>query len=98
MNQSEYCQYQTIIIVDLTISYFYRFVPRTVENDYIKIFRDGGCYSHLGKKFGEQDLSLAVACLYSVGTPIHEFMHAIGIHSNSQTLTYLEISIYLITN
>ena len=74
--------YQIIIIIDLIITYFHRFVPRTIENDYIKIFRDGGCYSHLGKKFGEQDLSLAVGCLYSVGTPIHEFMHAIGMHSN----------------
>ena len=56
----------------------FRFVPRKEEDDYINIVRDPGCWSYLGKTFGEQTLSLDSGCLSTVGTPIHEFMHAIG--------------------
>merc|ERR1719150_2619394 len=28
------------------------------DRDYVKIIRDGGCYSHVGRQGGEQDLSL----------------------------------------
>lgn len=55
-----------------------RLVPRTNETDYINIIKDDGCYSSVGKTGGAQDLSLVTGCLYDVGTPIHEFMHAIG--------------------
>ena len=62
----------------IPVLYFLRFIPRTNEADYINIQRDDGCYSSLGKIFGEQPLSLVTGCAYTVGTPIHEFMHAIG--------------------
>lgn len=69
--------------------FLFRFIPReNNEADYINIFRGdgsiGGCASWLGKQFGEQKLSLEgatpgyLSCIASVGTPIHEFMHAIG--------------------
>ena len=64
--------------------FFLRFLPRTTEEDYIHLISDsGGCWSKVGKRGGKQELSLKArsdggACLYRVGTPIHEFMHAIG--------------------
>ena len=54
--------------------------------DNVSIMRGGGCYSSLGKRGGKQDLSLAQGCTYSVGTPIHEFMHAIGIYQFQNSL------------
>ena len=37
-----------------------------------------GCYSHIGRIGGKQDLSLGDGCARNVGTPLHEFMHALG--------------------
>merc|ERR1712110_699368 len=55
-----------------------RVIPRTTETDYVSIFRGSGCWSYLGKVGGKQELSLKKGCAWSVGTPIHELMHAIG--------------------
>ena len=55
-----------------------RMVKRTNEADYVNIIKDGGCYSYVGRIGGSQKLSLDRGCLYSVGTAVHEFMHAIG--------------------
>ncbi|KFM81505.1 Astacin-like metalloprotease toxin, partial [Stegodyphus mimosarum] len=57
-----------------------QFVPRTIENDYIRIVKGSGCRSKLGRgKGGVRDLSLGDGC-YSLGTTIHELMHSIGFH------------------
>ncbi|GFQ87815.1 astacin-like metalloprotease toxin 1 [Trichonephila clavata] len=56
-----------------------RFVPRTDQNDYVKIFLGQGCYSQVGRVGGQQLLSLGNGCLY-VGTAIHEFGHALGFY------------------
>jgi len=55
-----------------------RIIPRSNEKDYVAIYRGSGCHSKLGKQGGRQSLSLDKGCAYNVGTPIHEFMHAIG--------------------
>ena len=58
----------------------YRIIPRTTETDYIEVIRGSGCWSYVGKQGGKQQLSLKQGCAYDVGTPAHEFMHAIGIY------------------
>ena len=55
-----------------------RFVQRGRQRDYINIIRGGGCYSQVGRTGNRQDVSLGNGCATSVGTPIHELMHAIG--------------------
>ena len=68
--------------------YCKRFVERSTENDYLHIIhvhpnpKKRGCWSYLGKLGGKQELSLGrktrSGCADKIGTPIHEFMHAIG--------------------
>ncbi|XP_070580285.1 uncharacterized protein [Ptychodera flava] len=56
-----------------------RFIPRSDEENYVLITKYGGCWSHLGLlSDGAQYLSLDDECFESVGTPIHEFLHALG--------------------
>jgi len=54
-----------------------RWVPRTNEDAYVRIFNGGGCYSFVGRTGRVQDLSIGNGCNY-IGTIIHEMMHAIG--------------------
>ena len=56
----------------------HRMKKRSNENDYVRIIKDSGCYSYVGRIGGAQDLSLDNGCLYDIGTSMHEFMHAIG--------------------
>ena len=65
-----------------------RFVERTPQNadaypDYLSVFRGDGCWSHVGMRGGRQELSLGLGC--SVGSTIHELMHAAGVwHEQSR--------------
>lgn len=63
-----------------------RMVARTNEKDYIEIVKANGvCSSSVGRVGGKQTLKLAAGCLYDIGTPFHEFMHAIGyMHEQSR--------------
>ncbi|KAK4296112.1 hypothetical protein Pmani_031374 [Petrolisthes manimaculis] len=62
-----------------------RFVPRTVEKDYIHILKGDGCSSSVGRVKGAQQMSLGPGCLY-VGIVMHEFMHAAGFwHEQSRS-------------
>ena len=57
-----------------------RFVRRRRQRDYIEIVnpKPGICNSQVGRMGGKQLLNLGRGCASDVGTPIHEFMHAIG--------------------
>jgi len=56
-----------------------RFVPRSNEQKYVRMFNGDGCYSYLGNigGTGPQDLSLGQGCEY-IGTVVHEMLHAVG--------------------
>lgn len=54
-----------------------RFVPRSVEKDYIHIIKGDGCSSSVGRQGGAQAVSLGPGCIF-VGVVMHEFMHAAG--------------------
>jgi Astacin (Peptidase family M12A) len=57
-----------------------RFVERTNENDYIYIQNTRtGCWANVGRAGGAQGVNLQTPnCMYQIGTPIHELMHALG--------------------
>lgn len=52
------------------------------DADYIRIKNSKtGCWSSVGRLGGEQDLNLqSPGCLSTLGTPVHELMHALGFH------------------
>jgi hypothetical protein len=55
-----------------------RFVPRTNQQKYVRMFFGNGCYSYVGVTgAGAQDLSLGRGCAY-IGTVVHEMLHAVG--------------------
>lgn len=53
------------------------FVPRTNERDYVRVIRDNGCYSYVGRIGGPQKMSLPAVC-QRFGTFVHEMLHAVG--------------------
>lgn len=61
-----------------------RLVPRKAEPDYLHFLDGGGCYSHLGKRGGRQNVSVGAKC--TLGNTMHEIGHAIGIfHEHSRS-------------
>ncbi|KAI3415394.1 Astacin (Peptidase M12A) [Globodera pallida] len=63
-----------------------QWTPRTaVDNDYVYIVPERGCYSMVGRTGGRQILSLGNGCIQK-GIIIHEMMHATGFfHEQSRT-------------
>lgn len=55
-----------------------RFKQRSNERDYVHITDDDGCWSHMGKIGGGQEMSLQKNGCFGRGTIIHEFIHALG--------------------
>ncbi|GGJ45219.1 M12 family metallopeptidase [Deinococcus roseus] len=56
-----------------------RWVPRTNQANYVRFFKENGCWSYVGMIGGQQNLSLGDGC-YSIGTALHEMTHAAGAH------------------
>ncbi|KAK3087810.1 hypothetical protein FSP39_010940 [Pinctada imbricata] len=54
-----------------------KWVPRTTDNDYVKIKDGYGCHSSIGRDGGPQDLVLGSTCYYK-GVIMHELNHAVG--------------------
>nr|XP_015909663.1 astacin-like metalloprotease toxin 5 isoform X3 [Parasteatoda tepidariorum] len=70
-----------------------RFVERTNQHDYVKLFKGNGCWSYWGKIGREQLLSLGDGCHW-FGTTTHELLHAVGFeheHNRSDRDDYLNI-------
>jgi len=56
-----------------------RWVPRTNQGKYVRIFNGNGCYSSVGMAGpGPQDLSLNLQGCALLGTVVHEMLHAVG--------------------
>ncbi|KAM9384052.1 meprin A subunit beta-like isoform 3-T3 [Pholidichthys leucotaenia] len=54
------------------------FKPWNGEKNYISVYKDKGCFSHVGNyHMGKQPLSIGSGCDY-LGTVEHEFLHALG--------------------
>ncbi|KAM4723164.1 embryonic protein UVS.2-like [Rhinophrynus dorsalis] len=63
-----------------------RFVPRTVESNFLAIKSLDGCWSYLGRIGGAQDLSLAKYGCMNHGVIQHELNHALGfLHEQSRS-------------
>uniref|UniRef100_T1IUP2 Metalloendopeptidase n=1 Tax=Strigamia maritima TaxID=126957 RepID=T1IUP2_STRMM len=54
-----------------------RLVPRRDQKDFIFYYRGGGCMSQVGRKGGQQLISLGHGCVHP-GIIIHETLHALG--------------------
>ena len=71
-----------------------QFVQRTNQADYIEVIKSDGCWSHVGRRGGRQELSIGNGCAYA-RTVAHEFMHAIGFfheQSRSDRDNYVQIN------
>ena len=72
--------------------------PWEGEDQYVRIFQGGGCYSYLGwSYYSQQTLSIGARCNSQVGTFQHEFMHALGLfHEQSRpdrdTYVYINLT------
>ncbi|XP_055344440.1 uncharacterized protein LOC129592423 isoform X2 [Paramacrobiotus metropolitanus] len=62
-----------------------RFLPRTHEEDYLKISPGKACASDVGYRKGQHLLSVNPGCLDDLGAIQHEILHALGfIHEQSR--------------
>lgn len=68
------------------------FKLRTDEKDYLSFKRLNGCWSQVGRRGGEQEISLGMGC--GIGAAVHEIGHALGLwheQSRSDRDNFIEI-------
>jgi hypothetical protein len=72
-----------------------KFRPRAGEPNYVLVDnKESGCWSSVGQIGGEQVVNLQNACLFKIGTVIHELLHAIGFYheqSRSERDSFVKI-------
>jgi hypothetical protein len=71
----------------------FKFVKRTTQADWVYFTDKGGCWSMIGRRGGQQIISLGTGC--STGNAIHEIGHAIGLfheQSRNDRDTYVRIN------
>ncbi|CAH1773098.1 unnamed protein product [Owenia fusiformis] len=71
-----------------------KFQERTVQRNYINFVKDDGCFSEIGMKGLDQELSLGTGC-NQVGTMMHEILHAIGVshqHTRNDRDDYVKVN------
>lgn len=60
-----------------------RFVPRAGEADFVRFVSGGGCSSNVGRRGGQQNVTLGPNC--TTGNAIHEMGHTVGLwHEQSR--------------
>lgn len=65
-------------MIDIESKTCVKFIPRTNQADYLRIFSGSGCWSYVGRIGGRQDLSLQSSGCFSHGTIMHEIIHSLG--------------------
>lgn len=75
-----FSQYNIILsaINDIQLKTCVRFTKRTNQKDFITITHGKGCSSSVGKRGGEQFVTLQKDGCVSKGTVMHELIHALG--------------------
>ncbi|XP_062273779.1 low choriolytic enzyme-like [Scomber scombrus] len=71
-----------------------RFIPSKGQKDFLYIWSDNGCYSYLGRRGGNQTLSLDIPGCIRRRTIQHELLHALGFkheHSRSDRDQHVQI-------
>ena len=77
------------------LTYFSR-PARSNDRDYINFINQSGCWSHVGRQGGRQDISLASSGCLSRRTIKHEIFHSLGYyHEQSRPDRNLSIKINL---
>jgi hypothetical protein len=69
-----------------------KFVARSSQPDFVRIYSGSGCSSSLGRRGGQQNLSLLKnGCFVKFGTAVHELIHALG-YSEYQLLKITDLT------
>lgn len=74
-----------------------KFVKKNDDDEDYLFVTNGptGCWSHLGRVGGLQELNLqSPGCTKHIGTPMHELMHALGVfheHTRPDRNTYIDV-------
>lgn len=70
----------------------FKFIRRADQPDYLSFKRLNGCWSYIGRRGGEQEISLGMGC--GLGAAVHEIGHALGLwheQSRSDRNNFIEI-------